>query len=623
MNWCSGACARTICAAGLGLAALVGVACFGVALADDLGTGPGSEARAEILTAALSSDASPVSRVVSLPRLLSAEDALRYRRIFRLQEVGDWPAADTIIAELGDDILYGHVLFQRYMHPTAYRSKFQELAAWLEDYADLPGAFRIWRLAMKRRPEQAPVPRRPDRAYLSGYGSENVAAGSKLPSRKLRAWQREAIAELTKKIRRLIRGGGPTAASKILARPELQDWLTEAEIDFWRAEIGRSYYAHGKDEKALAFAGGAADRSGRVLPGSRWTTGLAAWRLGDLKIARKHFEALAEADIDDEYLVAGGAFWAARVHGLAGQPALAERMLGIAAEFPHTIYGFLARHRLGIAPGFDWDRAGLTEAEANLLTRATAARRALALGEIGEARLAEQEIRKHYPHAGPNMARALLKLAEHLDLPSLQMRIGAKMHQADGRRHDRALYPIPGWAPQPAMGIDRALVLALVRQESGFDANARSRRGARGLMQLMPRTASFVDGAARYHRGKAHRLYEPELNLALGRKYIRHLLESTRIEGNLLFLLAAYNSGPAKLGKWRNQVDFRDDPLLFMESVPSLETRRFMRRVLANLWIYRHRLGQEAVSLKSLAAVRWPVYVGLDSTQTVADLAGE
>ena len=78
-------------------------------------------------TASLPDLGEPQHRAESLPRVLSEMDAALYREIFKLQEVGKWRSADKRIAELSDQVLIGHVLYQRYMHPTAYRSKYKEL----------------------------------------------------------------------------------------------------------------------------------------------------------------------------------------------------------------------------------------------------------------------------------------------------------------------------------------------------------------------------------------------------------------------------------------------------------------------------------------------------------------
>ena len=100
--------------------------------------------------------------------------------------------------------------------------------------------------------------------------------------------------------------------------------------------------------------------------------------------------------------------------------------------------------------------------------------------------------------------------------------------------------------------------------------------------------------------------------MALGQRYLRHLLDDRAVGSNLFRLAAAYNGGPGNLRRWWAGVEHRDDPLLFIEALPSYETRVFIERVLTNLWIYRHRLGQPTPSLEAVASGRWPVYEGLD-----------
>lgn len=583
---------------------------------------PNAGAEDPIRTADLNPAVAPMERVAELPRLLSAADVIRYRQIFVLQEAGDWSAADRLIGNLDDRILLGHVRFQRYMHPTAYTSRYVELMAWMKAYADLPGANRIHRLALKRRPSDAPAPRPPVNGYLRGTGEDLAMHALRLPRRDLQAWQRELVNELIDEVRARIRKGWPTGAARTLTRPELTDWLTAAEHDALRAHIGRSYFIHGKDDKALAFAGPAAERSGEFVPSAHWTAGLAAWRMGDLSRARHHFRSLARSDIDDSLLLSGAAFWAARVAARLGDTGEERHMLINAAAHTRSIYGLLALYLLGDMPAFDWDQPRFTAGHAEMLLKSKPARRAMALAEIGMHDLADQEIRKLYPQAGPRMAQALMRLTETLDLPALQIRIGSMLSKVDGRRHDGALYPVPAWQPSSGFKLDRALLFALVRRESGFDPEARSHAGARGLMQLMPATATYVDGKRRYGPTTVDALYAPDLNLELGQRYVRYLLDNGVIDGNLLFMLAAYNSGPGNLKKWLDMVDHRDDPLMFIESVPSAETRRHLRRVMANLWVYRYRMGQQPLSLAAVAEGRWPTYVEQDRNKAIADNGG-
>ena len=136
-------------------------------------------------------------------------------------------------------------------------------------------------------------------------------------------------------------------------------------------------------------------------------------------------------------------------------------------------------------------------------------------------------------------------------------------------------------------------------------------------MQLMPRTASFMAGK-RFRGVRRHQLFDPELNMSLGQKYVEHLLETPNIDGDLFYTVAAYNGGPGNLRKWRRRNDYQGDPLLFIESIPLYETRDYVERVLTNLWIYRYRLGQPAPSLDALASGEWPSYTPLDNKPTAS-----
>ena len=73
---------------------------------------------------------------------------------------------------------------------------------------------------------------------------------------------------------------------------------------------------------------------------------------------------------------------------------------------------------------------------------------------------------------------------------------------------------------------------------------------------------------------------------------------------------------PGNLRKWQKRADYRDDPLLFIESLPARETRIFVERVLTNVWLYRYRLGQTTPSLVSILEGNWPQYTALDSEET-------
>ena len=197
------------------------------------------------------------------------------------------------------------------------------------------------------------------------------------------------------------------------------------------------------------------------------------------------------------------------------------------------------------------------------------------------------------------------------NLPDVALRLGFRLQSKRGERHDAALFPVPGWIPEGGYSIDKALIFAFMRQESRFKTKAKSRRGASGLMQLMPATARFIATKQERRRGR-RALFEPEFNIALGQKYIQKMLDEPTIGGNLFYAVTAYNAGPGTLRKWRRQVNYRDDPLLFIESIRSRETRDYVERVLTNFWTYRRRFDQDVPSLAAVAAGAWPVYIPLD-----------
>ncbi|MHA1570147.1 MAG: lytic transglycosylase domain-containing protein, partial [Alphaproteobacteria bacterium] len=268
---------------------------------------------------------------------------------------------------------------------------------------------------------------------------------------------------------------------------------------------------------------------------------------------------------------------------------------------------------------FDWRTPVLTENDLATLRQASRGWRALALLQVGEITRAERELRALDPSRDPALARAMLAVATNADLPALALRLGNRPDTDAGHR-DSALYPLPPWVPREGYSVDPALIYAVMRQESGFNARAKSPAGAHGLMQLMPRTATFTAKRERFHGNRRHKLYDPETNVTLGQKYLRYLLDHPRVQGDLFLLAVAYNGGLGNLSKWKRRAVYNDDPLLFIEAIPSRETRIFIERVLANLWIYRQRLNQGTPSLDALAAGEWPAYRSLDGRATeVAD----
>lgn len=544
--------------------------------------------------------------------VLGEEDASLYKRIFALQNDGKWQAADKLIARLSDRRLMGYVLYQRYMHPRAYRATYAELKDWMANYADHVDADRIYRLATKRRPQNWNWPHKPVEPSI---GTDGDDAGPKevletsIVSTGRRYNHNRAYAQ--SRIRRWIRRGAPTRALNYLQTKSVARHFDDVSYDEALANIGGGYFQAGMDEKALEITGKAADRSGGLVPESHWWAGLAAWRLARYDLAAKHFEALARSDGDDKWLVAGGGYWAARAYLIDRQPEKVVPMLKLAAAYPLTFYGVISQETLAVKHSTDWSLPEATAEATRQLMEIPAAQRSLALFQVGQERRALAEIKRIAPRLPQPVLEALIAYADEAQVAALAFEAGNTTGRRDGHWHNAALYPVPPWMPSNGFQIDRALIYGLMRQESSFKVNAKSHAGARGLMQLMPGTAGFISGR-RFRGWKRELLYEPELNVTLGQKYIRHLLENNAIGGNLFFAVAAYNGGPGNLRKWRKRIDYRGDPLLFIESIPRRETRVYVERVLANIWLYRDRLGQPRPSLDQVVAGQWPVYSALD-----------
>ncbi|MBR9970456.1 lytic transglycosylase domain-containing protein [Magnetospirillum sp. J10] len=154
-----------------------------------------------------------------------------------------------------------------------------------------------------------------------------------------------------------------------------------------------------------------------------------------------------------------------------------------------------------------------------------------------------------------------------------------------------------GW-PVPHIGIEtgpeKALVLALIRQESGFMTAVQSPVGARGLMQLMPATAKQVAKAINV-AFKPAKLDDPDYNVRLGSTYLGDMIDN--FEGSYVMALAAYNAGPARVRRWVKEYGDPRDPTVdaidWIEMIPFTETRSYVQRVMESLSIYRRKLGDD------------------------------
>lgn len=224
-----------------------------------------------------------------------------------------------------------------------------------------------------------------------------------------------------------------------------------------------------------------------------------------------------------------------------------------AGQEQRTFYGLVARRTLGLPLGFAFENELAGESEAAAVAETAAGWRALALVQIGQQDRAEAELRALWPRVqgNPGVTRAMLAVAAAAGMTDLGAQLASLQQSADGRPRDFARFPVPRLRPSHGFRTDPALVYALVRQESNFNAAAVSRAGARGLMQIMPATASYITGDASLRRGGVRRLHDPSFSLEVGQRYLHYLARHDQVGGDLIRVLAAYNNGPGNLARWQ------------------------------------------------------------------------
>lgn len=382
-------------------------------------------------------------------------------------------------------------------------------------------------------------------------------------------------------------------APKNMERPDR--WWGE------RAVIARRMLAKGNITDALRAASenGLSPSDSKNYAEAQWMTGWISLRfLDDYAKALARFKHLYEV-MRSPATRARAAYWAARADKALGRTNEAKRWYANAARYVATYYGQLAAHYLGSVP-----RPAPMPADAIPSPARTAAfnrselvRIARMLHELGRRHELDSFVLQAAKISSDPAQKVLAaNLARALGRPDLGVRIARTAYRngvlllADG-------YPV---IPTPDGTPERALVLAVARQESNFNPKIESWAGAVGLMQLMPATARSVARIIKAHYSP-RRLTNPAYNIKLGRAYLAMLLD--QFNGSYVLALGAYNAGPGNVAKWiRAFGDPRDtnvDVVDWVEMIPYTETRNYVQQVMANLQVYRQRVG--APQLASMA----------------------
>lgn len=357
---------------------------------------------------------------------------------------------------------------------------------------------------------------------------------------------------------------------------------------------------------AASYLPEAAARFARV-PADAFDARLHEWRVREAIARRQPREALDALSAMPAEL-RERARWQlieARLRAAVGDTDAATKLLARAANEPN-FHGFLAAD----LSGRDYALCPLPAASGR------ADRRALAAGGVARALDLFALDRPGWAH------QEWLSAINRLTLPQQALAVEAALQRGwydrasqtlgsgEGMRYYAQRFPLPHERAlrreTRKQGLPPAWVAGLIRAESSWMPSARSPADARGLMQLLPGTGRDTARRLGLSFSGPQALYQPELNIELGSAYLRQMLDAHGGRADLA--TAAYNAGPAAVGRWLAArppgAPLLDDRLLWLETIPFHETREYVARVMAFSLIYDWRLQGRAGSLQARLAGR-------------------
>lgn len=374
----------------------------------------------------------------------------------------------------------------------------------------------------------------------------------------------------------------------------------ERRAAFWdeRNILARRRLRDGDAAGAYALAAGHAQTQAEQIADAEFLAGfIALRRLGDVAGATAHFRTLGRGS-RAVITQARSHYWLGRAAIARGDTTGARAEFTAAAAWPNTFYGQLAARAAGAGdaelahdivaardPAFDPPQA--QDFVAGELARAAAH-----LVAWGEPRRANAFLLRLAERAQDDTDRALAaRFAAGLNLPESAIAI-ARRAGRDGVVLLQSGWPVAAEIPADA-GVEPALALGIIRQESSFDSATVSPVGARGLMQLMPATAKQLAQLLSTSISNTALTADPAINIRLGTAYLKGLLND--FDGAVPLAVAAYNAGPNRVREWlaangdprQPQADIID----WIELIPFGETRNYVQRVIENDVVYRARTG--------------------------------
>lgn len=399
---------------------------------------------------------------------------------------------------------------------------------------------------------------------------------------------------------RVRRGRNDDALTLLLQASAGREALGEPEA--WgdrRRVLARQMMRDGKAQ--LAYS--AASRHG-LLPDEKhysdleWLSGYIALRYLDKPSqALDHFNRFRMSVATPISLGRAG-YWEGRALEALGAREDAVAAYQFATQFQSSFYGQLAAEKLGqtldaklvTPPSYsDYSRAGFIGS--------SVLQAGVLLFEAGDRPLAARFMRHLAESLSAQEMGQLSALAHDLD-PFLAVLV-AKYAAGEGVVLPEAYFPLHSLA-KAALPVQPELALAIARRESEFNPLARSHVGARGLMQLMPKTGAAMAEKLSVSDFEERQLDDPVLNAQLGSAYLAQLIEE--FGNNIPLVASGYNAGPSRARAWiKRYGDPRGgqiDPVDWIEHIPFRETRNYVMRVAESQTIYRARLSGQAEKVR-------------------------
>ncbi len=346
----------------------------------------------------------------------------------------------------------------------------------------------------------------------------------------------------------------------------------------------------GRDSDARATLLGLIKRfpSGRHSAIARFRAALTAYIAGDFRAASSEMDSLVRRDPESTESLAA-AYWSGRALARIGdKPGAATRWRGLIAKDPLSYYAVMSAKRLDTALV---PTAGQIAKDSSVPAVDSAIARIAQLKDVGMDSESDLEYDRLLKEAESSPVRlvATSKALAGTEKSNKAMALGKRAIDQLGATPSTLRLYFPVVERQTIVssarenGLDPVLVASLIRQESAFNPRATSPPGARGLMQLMPSVGQQVAAAKGISPWNVDMLYRPDISIRLGTAHLKTLFARYP---EVVKILASYNAGEHRVDRWSTKAG-AEDPEIFTERIPYVETRDYVRIILRNRAYYQ------------------------------------